>query len=128
MSDNEVKIEQGQDVQTEMSGGAAVGTNQNEETANKVARYKNTLRMSMVFSVIAFIAWFIFRDNIIISLFAMLLCALPLRDASGMLKDKEMMRRSGVQRGNVVGVLVLSIVSAVLWVGLFVYQFLHLTD
>ena len=128
MSDNEVKIEQGQDAQTEMTGGAAVSTNQSDETVNKVARYKNTLRMSMIFSAVAFIAWFIFRDNIIISLFAMILCALPLRDASGMLKDKEMMQRSGVQRGNVVGVLVLSIVSAVLWVGLFVYQFLHLTD
>ena len=84
--------------------------------------------MNVIVVIALFIAWFVFRDNIIISLIAMILCTLPLKDASTMLKDKDMMQRNGMQRGNIVGVAVAEVIDVLLWAGLFVYQLLHLTD
>ena len=99
-----------------------------QDDPNTVTRYRNMLVMNVIVVIALFIAWFVFRDNIIISLIAMILCALPLKDASTMLKDKDMMQRNGMQRGNIVGVAVAAVIDVLLWAGLFVYHLLHLTD
>ena len=120
MDEQELKEAQEQSVQEQSV--------EKPDDLNEVKKYKNMLVLNMVVVIALFIAWFVFRNNIIISLFAMILCALPLKDASTMLKSKELMQRNGMQRGNTVGIAVLAVIDIVLWVGLFVYQLLHLTD
>ena len=114
--------------ETELNEQSAPAGQTVQDDPNTVTRYRNMLVMNVIVVIALFIAWFVFRDNIIISLIAMILCALPLKDASAMLKDKDMMQRNGMQRGNIVGVAVAAVIDVLLWAGLFVYQLLHLTD
>ena len=94
------------------------------DDANEVAKYKNMLRLDIVVAIAAFIGRFIVKWNIIISFVViMLLILLPLRDADKMLKNREMMQRNGMQKGNIIGVAVLVLIDILLWVLLLVRQF-----
>lgn len=93
---------------------------------NEVTKYRNMLKMTMIVAIIIFIARLIFRRSILFSFAAVFLCTLPVTDAGKMMKNREMMQRHGMQKGNIIGVTVLSWVDMLLWAGLFVSQFASL--
>ena len=83
---------------------------------NEVAKCRSALKMSIVCGAIAFVMLFLFRDNIVVSLVVLaFLCLLVLRDARTVMKNKEMMQRHGMQRGNIVGAFALTAIDIALW-------------
>ena len=116
----------------------AAETEQNEQPApvgqiaqddpNEVKKYRNMLVVSMITVIALFAAWHIYNKNIVAALVAMILCALPLKDASSMLKNRAMMQRNGAQRGNIIGVVVLAILDFGMWTSSFVNLLLHMAD
>lgn len=84
-------------------------------TENEVTKYRNMLRMTVIVSLVLFFGWFIFHNNFWIAFVATFLCMLPVVDSSKMLKVKKEMQEHGMQKGNIVGCAVLSVVDIVLW-------------
>ncbi len=95
-----------------------------QDDMHKVEHYKKALKMNTIICLLAFVARFIFTNNIIISfVIVVFLFALCLKDAIDVMKHKKMLERNGVQSGNIVGLLVLVIVDLVLWCPFIVWQF-----
>ena len=82
---------------------------------NEITKYRNMLRMTVIISLVLFFGWFIFHNNFLIAFVATFLCMLPVVDSSKMLKVKKEMIEHGMQKGNIVGCTVLSVVDIVLW-------------
>lgn len=99
-----------------------------QDDPNEVKKYRNMLVVSMITVIALFAAWHIYNKNIVAALVAMILCALPLKDASAMLKNRAMMQRNGMQRGNIIGVVVLAILDFGMWTSSFVNLLLHMAD
>lgn len=95
-----------------------------KDDPNEVEQYKKSLKMNTIIGLAAFVLLFILNNNIIISLAVVVfLLLLPLRDANKILKHKDMLKRNGVQNGNIVGIAVLILVDAALWIILLIGQF-----
>ena len=73
------------------------------------------LRMTVIISLVLFFGWFIFHNNFWMTFIATFLCMLPVVDSSKMLKVSKEMQEHGMQKGNIVGCAVLSVVDIVLW-------------
>lgn len=98
-----------------------------QDDMHKVEHYKKALKMNIIICLLAFVARFIFTNNIIISfVIVVFLFALCLKDAIDVMKHKKMLERNGVQGGNIVGLLVLVIVDLVLWCPFIVWQFFYI--
>ena len=95
-----------------------------QDDPNEVEQYKKSMKMNTIIGLAALVLRFILNKNIIISLAAVVfLLFLPLRDANKILKHKDMLKRNGVQNGNIVGIAVLILVDVALWIILLIGQF-----
>lgn len=92
---------------------------------NDVAKYRNMLRMTVVISIVLFVAWFIFHNNFLVTFAATFLCMLPVVDSSKMMKVKKEMQDHGMQKGNIVGCAVLSVVDMAMWALSLVHIFME---
>lgn len=111
---------------TKTAGGTMTYTSADD--ANEVGKYKRSLKMNIIVCIVAFLALFIFKHNIVISFaIVIFLVLLPLRDADKILKHKDMLKRNGVQNGNIVGLSVLSLIDIALWIIRIIRQFSELT-
>lgn len=82
---------------------------------NEVTKYRNMLRMTVVISIVLFVAWFILHGNFFATFAATFLCMLPVVDSSKMMKARKEMQEHGMQSGNIVGCAILSVVDMVMW-------------
>ena len=91
---------------------------------NDVVKYQNMLRMTVAISIVLFVAWFILHGNFFATFAATFLCMLPVVDSSKMMKVKQEMQEHGMQKGNIVGCAILSVVDMAMWtislVGMFI--------
>ena len=91
---------------------------------NDVVKYRNMLRMTVVISIVLFVAWFILHGNFFATFAATFLCMLPVVDSSKMMKARKEMQEHGMQKGNIVGCAILSVVDMAIWaislVGMFI--------
>lgn len=95
-----------------------------QDDPHEVEQYKKSLKMNTIIGLAALVLRFILNKNIIISIAVVVfLLLLPLRDANKILKHKEMLKRNGVQNGNIVGIAVLILVDVALWIILLIGQF-----
>lgn len=95
-----------------------------QDDPKEVEQYKKSLKMNTIIGLAALVLRFILNKNIIISLAVVVfLLFLPLRDANKILKHKDMLKRNGVQNGNIVGIAVLILVDVALWIILLIGQF-----
>lgn len=92
---------------------------------NDVAKYRNMLRMTVVISIVLFVAWFILHGNFFATFAATFLCMLPVVDSSKMMKVRKDMQEHGMQKGNIVGCAVLSAVDMVMWALSLVHMFME---
>ena len=121
------QIEHEQDVQERTEPSKPVDTEQTvsaQDDPKEVEQYKKSLKMNTIIGLAALVLRFILNKNIIISLAVVVfLLFLPLRDANKILKHKDMLKRNGVQNGNIVGIAVLILVDIALWIILLIGQF-----
>ena len=82
---------------------------------NDVAKYRNMLRMTVVISIILFVAWFIFHNSILACFVCTALCLLTVTDSSKMMNARKEMQEHGMQKGNIIGCTVLSVVDIIMW-------------
>lgn len=82
---------------------------------NEVTKYRNMLRMTVVISIVLFLAWFIFHNSILACFVCTGLCLLTVIDSNKMMNARKEMQEHGMQSGNIVGCAVLSVVDMVMW-------------
>ena len=91
---------------------------------SEVTKYRNMLRMTVVISIVLFVAWFIFHNSILACFVCTALCLLTITDSSKMMNARKEMQEHGMQKGNIVGCAILSVVDMALWaislVGMFI--------
>lgn len=92
---------------------------------NEVTKYRNMLRMTVVISIVLFVAWFIFHNSILACFVCTALCLLTVTDSSKMIKARKEMQEHGMQKGNIVGCAVLSVVDVVMWALSLVHMFVE---
>ena len=92
---------------------------------NEVMKYRNMLRMTVVISIVLFVAWFIFHNSILASFVCTALCLLTVTDSSKMMNARKEMQEHGMQKGNIVGCAVLSVVDMVMWVLSLIHMFVE---
>lgn len=90
---------------------------------NEVTKYRNMLRMTVAISIVLFVTWFIFHNSILACFVGTALCLLTVTDSSKMMKAKKEMQEHGMQKGNIVGCAVLSVVDMVMWALSLVHMF-----
>lgn len=82
---------------------------------NEITKYRNMLRMTVIISIVLFVAWFIFHNSILACFVCTALCLLTVTDSSKMMNARKEMQEHGMQKGNIVGCAVLSVVDIVMW-------------
>ena len=92
---------------------------------NEVTKYRNMLRMTVIISIVLFLAWFIFHNSILACFVCTALCLLVVTDSSKMMKARKEMQEHGMQSGNIVGCAVLSVVDMAMWVLSLVHMFVE---
>lgn len=92
---------------------------------NEVTKYRNMLRMTVVISIVLFVAWFIFHNSILACFVGTALCLLTVTDSSKMMNVRKEMQEHGMQKGNIVGCAVLSVVDMVMWALSLVHMFVE---
>ena len=92
---------------------------------NEVMKYRNMLRMTVIISIVLFVAWFIFHNNFLVTFATAFLCMLPVVDSSKMMKVKKEMQDHGMQNGNIVGCAVLSVVDMAMWTLSLIHMFME---
>lgn len=92
---------------------------------NEVTKYRNMLRMTVAISIVLFVAWFIFHNSILACFVCTALCLLTVTDSSKMMKVRKEMQEHGMQKGNIVGCAVLSVVDMVMWALSLVHMFVE---
>ena len=92
---------------------------------NEVTKYRNMLRMTVVISIVLFVAWFIFHNSILACFVGTALCLLTVTDSSKMMNARKEMQEHGMQKGNIVGCAVLSVVDIVMWGLSLVHMFIE---
>lgn len=92
---------------------------------NEVTKYRNMLRMTVAISIVLFVAWFIFHNSILACFVCTALCLLTVTDSSKMMKARKEMQEHGMQKGNIVGCAVLSVVDMVMWALSLVHMFVE---
>lgn len=90
---------------------------------NEITKYRNMLRMTVIISVVLFVAWFIFHNSILACFVCTALCLLVVTDSSKMMNVRKEMQEHGMQKGNIVGCAVLSAVDMIMWVLSLVHMF-----
>lgn len=123
------QIQPEQDVQERTEPSKPVDAEQTvsaQDDPHEVEQYKKSLKMNTIIGLAALVLRFVL-DNIVISMAVVVfLLFLPLRDANKILKHKDMLKRNGVQNGNIVGIAVLILVDVALWIILLIGQFVTL--
>lgn len=121
------RIEPEQDAQERAKPSKPVDAEQTvsaQDDPKEVEQYKKSLKMNTIIGLVALVLRFILNKNIIISLAVVVfLLFLPLRDANKILKHKDILKRNGVQNGNIVGIAALILVDVDLWIILLIGQF-----
>lgn len=106
------------------------GIRVSEKDAKRIVfRHKITFALNVLIGIAAFIAFFFFTDDeyIVLSMIIVpFLLLIPFRDACRIMEDRYMLYHNGMQKGNIVGQLVLIVMDLIMWSYLFVRQFKNL--
>ena len=92
---------------------------------NEVTKYRNMLRMTVAISIMLFVAWFIFHNSILASFVCTAMCLLTITDSVKMMDVRKEMQEHGMQKGNIVGCAVLSVVDMAMWALSLVHMFIE---